>query len=89
MRLAGEAVLLASVFIAVSTFTIDNCGPNKIFADYAVTIAQKAMIRPLDDVQLGVHSTHGYKAMYKSEAFKFFLTTYVFGGLFIPVGTAD
>ena len=56
-----------------STYTIENCGNSKPTIEYAITLAQTAMIRPLLDVQLGVSSPHGYTAMYKSNVFKSFL----------------
>ena len=70
MKLFQVHHLLIPVLPLVFTYKIESCGSGKPAIEYAVTLAQTAMVRPLRDVQLGLSSAHGYTAMYKSNAFK-------------------
>ena len=40
------------------SFTIENCDPYKAEIQYAVTLAQVVMMKPLHDVQFGVTSRY-------------------------------
>lgn len=73
MRILIVHLLLVSFLPIGFTYTIESCGNSKPTIEYAITLAQTAMIRPLLDVQLGLSSAHGYIAMYKSNVFKSFL----------------
>jgi len=47
-------VAFAFASTSASAYSIDNCGVNRANVEYAVTLAQTIMIRPLLDVSLGV-----------------------------------
>lgn len=77
MKFIQAQCLLALSLPIVSTYTIESCGSSKPDIEYAVTLAQSSMIRPLYDAQLGLDSVHGYNAMYKSNIFKTFLHSFM------------
>ena len=73
MELLQLQILLA-VFLPISyAYTIEDCGNGKPAIEYAITLAQTSMIQPLLDIRVGVSSTYGYTAMYKSNIFIPFL----------------
>ena len=84
MKLLRVTYLLAVFLPIVSTYTIEGCGLNKPSIEYAITLAQTTMIRPLYDVQRGLASTHGYTAMFKSNVFKPFLHSLMTNILHLP-----
>ena len=73
MKIPQVHHLLALSLPIVFTYTIEGCGNSKPVIEYAITLAQRTMVRPLLDVQLGLASPHGYNAMYKSNIFENFL----------------
>lgn len=73
MKLLQVLFLLAPFLPIVFTYTVEDCGNSKPAIEYAISLAQTSMVRPLLDVQLGLTSPHGYNAMYKSNIFENFL----------------
>ena len=84
MKLSRILYSLALLLHTVFTYTIESCGNIKPAIEYAITLAQTAMVRPIHDVQLGLSSAHGYAAMYKSDVFKPFLTRFITDLLHLP-----
>lgn len=85
MRYLQVHSLLALFLPIAFAYKIESCGNTKPAIEYAVTLAQTAMIRPLLDVQRGILSIHGFTAMYKSNIFKPFLQVLMGNILHIPV----
>lgn len=80
--------LLALFLPIASTYNIESCDNSKPAVEYAITLAQTTMIRPLLDLQRGISSEHGYTAMYKSNVFKSFLQKLMTNILHLPVTQA-
>lgn len=88
MKLLLVHCLLALSIPIASTYTIESCESDKPAIEFAITLAQTAMIRPLFDIQRGTSSIHGYTAMYKSNIFKPFLQKLMTNILHLPVTQA-
>lgn len=84
MRLLQAHYLFALLPPIASTYTIENCGNSQAAIEYAITLAQTTMIRPLLDLESGIASIHGYAAMYKTNIFKPFLQNLMSNILHLP-----
>lgn len=83
-----QAHLLALFLPFCSAYTVEDCDTNKPAIEYAITLAQTAMIKPLFDVRYGISITYGYTAIYKSDDFKPFLKELMTNILHLPVTQA-
>lgn len=77
-------VLFALTLPFAIAYSIENCGPHQTDIEYAVTLAQTTMIRPLLDVATGTRSIHGFSAMFKSDNFKAFVQQLMTNILHLP-----
>lgn len=88
MKLLQVHYLLALFLPIASTYTIENCGNSEPSIEYAITLAQTSMIRPILDVSRGTSSAHGYSAMFKSNIFRAFLQHLMTNILHLPITRA-
>lgn len=73
-----------------SAYTIENCGSHTSNIEYAVTLAQTAMIKPLHDIrQNGIASDHGFRALYKTPASIPFVKSLLLRVLHLPPAPVD
>lgn len=84
MKLLLTSHLLALLLSIISAYRIENCGTSKSAIGYAITLAQKTMIRPLFDVKRGLSSPHGYTALYKTNDFTSSLRSLMTNILHLP-----
>lgn len=84
MKLVQVHYLVAFFLPIASTYTIENCGNSVAAIEYAITLAQTTMIRPILDVERAIASVHGYTAMYKTNIIKPFLQNLMTSILHLP-----
>ena len=88
MKLPQVHYFLALFLPIASAYKIEICDNSKPAIEYAITLAQATMIRPLLDIQRGVLSVNGYTAMYKSNIFMSFLQHLMTNILHLPITQA-
>ena len=87
MRLFQVQYLLALFLPVTTTYKIESCDDPPAI-EYAITLAQTAMIRPLRAIATDPSNTNGYTAMYKSTIFVPFLQNLMANILRLPVAQA-
>ena len=87
MRLFQVQYLLALFLPVTSTYKIESCD-DKPAIEYAITLAQTAIIRPLRAIGTDLSNAYGYIAMYKSTVSKTFLQNLMADILHLPVAQA-